>query len=86
MKRIPLTPVGRAFKGTPVGGIFYARPKEARILILARKARPADDVVIVEAATPPLAESPPAVPDVEISPRTGKPKRAYRRRDMVAED
>lgn len=25
-------------------------------------------------------------PDVEISPRTGKPKRRYKRRDMRAED
>lgn len=38
---------------------------------------------VVEPEPDPVVE---AVDEVEISPRTGKPKRQYKRRDMQAED
>lgn len=53
------------------------RESVGNALIARRIARP---VVDIKAMEPELE-----MVDVEISPRTGKPKRKYKRRDMVAE-
>jgi hypothetical protein len=52
-----------------------------KVLIARKIARP---VYQTRHVTPEVA--PEVTPEVEISPRTGKPKRKYKRRDMSAED
>lgn len=87
MKRIPLTPVGRPYGGVPVGGIFYVRPKEAKILIKLKKAREAG-----EPPAPPIQSTRPvALPqpeaETEVTADNAKPvrRRQYKRRDMTVE-
>lgn len=69
-----VTPVKRNFNQHKLGSTFELPDKAARILIRAGK---------VAAAT--LAPEVESSPEGEISPRTGRPKRQYNRRDMVAE-
>lgn len=69
-----VTPV-KKFGKYRVGEEFELPEKTARPFIKAGRIR----AVIVEAAIEVEAT------EVEISPRTGQPKRTYRRRDMQAE-
>ena len=51
-----------------------------KVLIARKLARP---VYQTRQVTPEV--TPQETPEVEVSPRTGKPKRQYKRRDMTAE-
>lgn len=71
-----VTPVKKRFGTYKPGDVFELNDRLARTFIATGKLRRADDpVATVEAVEP----------EAEISPRTGKPKRQYRRRDMEAE-
>lgn len=65
-----VTPVGKKFNQHKVGDIFEVPDKAAKVLIKLGKLREAEGTATVS---------------VEISPRTGQPKRQYNRRDMRAE-
>lgn len=65
-----VTPVGRKFNQYKVGDVFDVPDKVAKVLIKLGKLREANEVPVVS---------------VEISARTGQPKRQYNRRDMRAE-
>jgi len=71
-----VTPVGKNFNQHKIGTEFEIHDKAARILIRIGKLRE------VTAAVMPDEDS---ISDAEISPRTGKPKRTYQRRDMQAQ-
>lgn len=85
MKRIPLTPVGRPYGGVPVGGIFYVRPKEARILVKLKKAREIEESPAVQPTQPVVRPGREA--ETEVTADNAKPvrRRQYKRRDMTAE-
>lgn len=69
-----VTPVNRRFYRYEPGQEFDLPDKTARILIKVGKLR---EVTTAALAAEPVSE--------ELSPRTGLPKRVYRRRDMTAE-
>lgn len=69
-----VTPIGKSFNKHKVGDVFSLPDKAARIFISRGQLRQ------VTQTTPLKSES-----AVEISPRTGLPKREYKRRDMRAE-
>lgn len=71
-----VTPVKKNFGTYKPGDVFELNDRLARTFIATGKLRRADDPVAVTATVE---------PEVEISERTGKPKRQYRRRDMEAE-
>lgn len=64
-----VTPIGKNFNKHKVGDEFTVPDAAGRVLIRIGKVREVTQDIAAE----------------EISPRTGKPKRAYRRRDMQAE-
>jgi hypothetical protein len=66
-----VTPIGKNFNRHKIGEVFELPDKTARILIKVGK---------LSAVTRDLKSE-----STDISPRTGQPKRAYRRRDMQAE-
>lgn len=68
-----VTPV-KKFGKYREGEVFDLPDKTARPFIKAGRIRSVEEVVEPEVVT-----------EVEISPRTGQPKRTYRRRDMQAE-
>lgn len=71
-----VTPIGKNFFRHKVGTEFDFPDKPAHVLIRAGKLREVvEHAVVVDAS----------VEEQEISPRTGLPKRQYRRRDMLAE-
>jgi len=65
-----VTPIGKNFNKHQIGEKFESPEKLAFALIKLGKVAAVTQTVKVE--------------DVDISPRTGQPKRAYRRRDMQA--
>ena len=71
-----VTPVEKKFGSYKPGDVFDLEDKAAAIMIRVGKLRCAD----MRAESVEAPESP------EISARTGKPKRQYRRRDLRAED
>lgn len=71
-----VTPVKKNFGTYKPGDVFELNDRLARTFIAVGKLARADDPVEVVATV---------APEVEISERTGKPKRQYRRRDMEAE-
>jgi hypothetical protein len=73
-----MTPVGKPIRRVQPGETLYVTEREARVLAAIRRARRLETAELVPVASEPE-------PEVEISPRTGKPKRRYRRRDMSAE-
>jgi hypothetical protein len=84
MSKVALTVIRKPYQGIPVGGVFYASRNSARALVAIKRAEYATATpTIVEPAVP--VETASVEPEPEISPRTGKPKRQYRRRDMSAE-
>jgi hypothetical protein len=85
MSKVALTVIRKPYHGIPVGGVFYASRNSARALIAIKRAEYATAVpIVVEPALP--VETANMESEPEISPRTGKPKRQYRRRDMSAEN
>jgi hypothetical protein len=66
-----VTPIGKNFNQHKIGDVFEIPDKAALILIKIGKVQEVTQAMKTE--------------DAEISPRTGQPKRAYRRRDMQAE-
>lgn len=73
-----VTPV-KKFGKYREGEVFELPDKTARPFIKAGRIR----AIIEEGASGETLEA--EAPEVEISPRTGQPKRTYRRRDMQAE-
>lgn len=72
-----VTPVKKKFGKYSPGDVFEFPSKAAKIYIKVGKlAEVTEEKVIVPE---------PVVPEVEISERTGLPKRVYRRRDMESE-
>jgi hypothetical protein len=65
------------------GDVFEATPQHATLLVMIGKCRRYEEAIakpeVVTGADLDMQEA------VEISPRTGKPKRTYKRKDMVAE-
>lgn len=82
-----VTPVKKAFGKYQVGQVFEFPSKAAKVYIKLGKLAEADEVKVFEVAPEPgpLAVGAEIVDPVEISPRTGLPKRVYRRRDMESE-
>lgn len=87
----------RAFRRWKPGDEFEVPTHEARFLVATKRAEyallpvPVAEPVSVaadpveEVAADEVAVKEEAEPEVEISERTGRPKRVYRRRDMTAE-
>lgn len=70
------------------GDVFEATPKHAALLVAIGKCRLCRETVakpIYEEVTEVTASDSKDSPFAEISRRTGKPKRQYKRKDMVAE-
>jgi hypothetical protein len=65
-----VTPVKKSFNQHKVGDVFEIPDKAAKVLIKLGKLREAIHTTAIA---------------VETSPRADKPKRVYKRRDMVAE-
>lgn len=59
--------------------------KPAATIPVVPASEPAVETNVADQAAPDGAE-PTEPPDTDISPRTGRPRRQYRRRDVVAED
>jgi hypothetical protein len=72
-----ITPVGRKFGRYNPGEVFELPDRASKVLIKLGKVAEYQAKVI---------EPEPAKVEEEISPRTGLPKRQYRRRDMTAEE
>lgn len=72
MKVTPVKKFGKYLEGE----VFDLPDKTARPFIKAGRIRAVIEQAVIE---------PEVVTEVEISPRTGQPKRTYRRRDMQAE-
>jgi hypothetical protein len=79
LKAIRNHPYGGAVRR--VGDVYQAPEKHAKLMVAIHNS------VICESGEEPLPPVPveTRVQEVELSPRTGKPKRAYKRRDMRAE-
>lgn len=91
-----VTPVGRKFGRYLPGEEFEMADKLARAFVRVGKLREvvaavAESVVVAAVVADPAAQDEPAKESeqqeesAEISPRTGLPKRQYRRRDLTAE-
>lgn len=74
-----------AGKQRRVGEVYMATERDAKILIGMHNARMSAVAVEDDPTTTPV-ETASVAAEVEISPRTGKPKRGYKRRDMKAEE
>lgn len=89
-----VTPVNKPFGKYKVGDVFEFPSKAAKVYIKIGKLAEVTDTVEAKVVEPelPIAgvtagtdEGHGTEPEVEISPRTGLPKRVYRRRDMESE-
>lgn len=74
-----LAALGRAEAALPPIATIEPRPQARQSS--AQTAQIPDQMVDIPIADPDEGDE----PEVEISPRTGRPKRTYRRRDMTAE-
>jgi hypothetical protein len=88
MKMIALRTTWYAGKSKRQGEVFDVADKHVKVLTKLRKAKPyqeekTEKVAIAEGETKISVVEP--TEEAEISTRTGKPKRQYRRRDMQAE-
>lgn len=84
-----VTPVKKAFGKYQVGQVFEFPSKAAKVYIKLGKLAEAYETKVVEPELP-IAGVTAGTDEghseaVEISPRTGLPKRVYRRRDMESE-
>lgn len=98
MSRVPIK-VTRAFRGNAVGSEMRVSAHEARFLVLSNHAeyitvaltseKPPIVVAVVDSVVDSAevsdADSTDESEGIEISSRTGLPKRQYRRRDLTAE-
>lgn len=85
-----VTPVNKAFGKYQVGQVFEFPSKAAKVYIKLGKLAEVTGTVETKIVEPELVvgittDPGPVEPEVEISPRTGLPKRVYRRRDMESE-
>lgn len=71
MDKVEVEIIGKPLKQNDVGSIVAVTRSQAKYLIVLKRAKYHTAAVATDDA-------------VEISPRTGQPKRVYRRRDMQA--